>query len=87
MAEAEVDEYEDPYEAVRIAIIVAGIAANLAIVYWQIKDTPDMIAARARLKAWLDRHFAAPARARKALARAEAETVFEAMQVVDGGAA
>ena len=77
------EETEDPNEWVRLLIIAAGIAANLVIVYWQIKDTADMIEMRAKAKAWWVQHVAGPAAARRNLARMEAETVFEAIQTVE----
>lgn len=86
MTDAEVDDIDDPTETLRLVIIAIGVAANLAIIYWEIKDTAEMIELRARLRAWWSRRFTEPERRRRALARAEAETVFEAIQVVEGGA-
>lgn len=87
MGDPEVDDYDDPTEALRIAVIVLGLALNVAVIYWEMKDTAPMIEARAKLGAWWDRTFLAPRRARRAIQRAENEVVFEAMQVVEGGAA
>ena len=81
--EGTVDEFEDPNETLRVLIIGLGIAANLVIVYWQLKDTAEMIAMRARVRHWWDTHWTWPERWRRELARMEAETVFEAMTVLD----
>lgn len=75
----------DPGEALRLVIIGLGLLANLAIVYWQVKDTADMIELRARVSAWWRRHVSEPERRRRELARMEGETLFEAIQVVEGG--
>lgn len=83
-ARTEPEETEgDPQEWVRLLIIAAGLAVNLAIIYWQYKDTAEMIELRAKVRAWWDRHVTGPATARRNLARMEAETVFEAIQTVE----
>lgn len=81
------EEYDDPNETLRLIVFGVGIVANLVIVYWQLKDTAEMIEMRARMRHWWERTWAAPERWRKQLARMEAETVFEAMTVLDEGGA
>ena len=84
MDEARTAEEEvDSTEMLRLAIIALGIAANLIVVYWQLKDTADMIEMRAKARAWWERHFAGPERWRRELARMEGETVLEAIQIVE----
>lgn len=85
MTDNVVDDYDDPTETLRLVIIGVGLVANLAIIYWQIKDTAEMIELRAKLRCWWARRFTEPERLRREMARAEAETVFEAIQVVEGG--
>lgn len=80
----DVDDLEDPNETLRLVIIGLGILANIVIVYWQLKDTAEMIEYRARLRHWWERSWAAPERWRRQLARMEAETVFEALTIIDG---
>lgn len=78
-------ETEDPTEALRIAFMVLGMVLNLWIVYDYVKDRPDVMVARQRAKNWWGRVVTAPEKAAKALRLAEAETVFEAMEVVGDG--
>ncbi len=78
------DEIEDPHETLRLVIIGLGILANVVIVYWQLKDTAEMIEMRAKVRHWWDRTVTQPERWRRQLAKMEAETVFEAIQTVEG---
>ena len=70
-------------ERIRLLIIGIGIALNVAIVYWQLKDTAPMIELRGRLRN-LRARMSHPWHQAKSLRRAEGETVWEAIQVVEG---
>lgn len=87
MDDGQEDALDDPHETLRLVIIGLGIAANLVIVYWQFKDTADMIELRARVRHWWNRTVTQPERWRRDLARMEGETVFEAIEIVEKGKA
>jgi hypothetical protein len=82
--DVETDE-TDPTEALRIAIMVVGLALNVWVMWDVLKDRPEIMVAKRRVAMWWDRHVAGPERRAKAMRKAEAETVFEAMGVLDGG--
>jgi len=66
-------------EYLRVAIMVALLAVDLLIIYEQVKDRPDVVAARARLAAAISGRLK---RARE-LRRAERHVVWEAIGVVE----
>lgn len=65
-------------EWVRVAVMLGLLAVDLVIIYEQVKDRPDVMAARARLVAALERRM----RKVRDLRRAERQVVWEAMNVV-----
>ena len=77
-------EERDPTEAIRIAIMVAGLAFNLLILWDYMKDKPEVEISRRRVQAWWVRNVSGPEARVKALRKAEAETVFEALTIVEG---
>jgi len=68
-------------EYIRVAIMAALLAVDLLIIYEQVKDRPDVMAARARLAAAISGRLK---RARE-LRRAERHVVWEAIGVVEEG--
>lgn len=79
----EVEEERDPTEVIRLAIMAAGLAINAVILWDYIKERPEMLVLRRRLELWWQRNVTLPERAARALRKAEAETVFEAIGVVE----
>jgi hypothetical protein len=85
--ETEEDEFTDPTEKIRIAIMVVGLAFNLWLMWDFVKDRPEFTVTRRRVQMWWEQTFTGPAAKVKAMRRAEGETVFEAMQIVGGDGA
>jgi hypothetical protein len=83
--EVEETERTDPTEAIRIAVMAVGLALNLWIMWDYLKDRPEMLVLKHRMTTWWNRNVTDPERRARALRKAEAETVFEAMGVVQDG--
>lgn len=73
------DERADLAEWVRIAIIFGLLAADLAIIYVQVKDRPEFVIWRDRLT----NAVVGPMRRRREQRSQEAHVVFEAMEALD----
>jgi hypothetical protein len=76
-------EEKDPTEVIRLMLIGIGLALNVALLYWQFKDTAEVMIWRQRVVNWRKARTDARAKAR-ADRLAEGHVVLEAMQVVDG---
>ena len=74
----------DPTEVIRLAIMAVGLAINAVILWDYIKERPEMLVLRRRVEMWWQRNVTNPEQRAKALRKAEAETVFEAMNVLGG---
>ena len=81
MTESRTVDEERLGEYIRVALMVTLLAVDLLIIYEQVKDRPDVIAARARLVAAISGRLK---RARE-LRRAERHVVWEAIGVVEEG--
>ena len=81
MTESRTVDEERLGEYIRVALMVTLLAVDLLIIYEQVKDRPDVIAARARLVAAVSGRLK---RARE-LRRAERHVVWEAIGVVEEG--
>ena len=77
-------EEADPTEAIRIAIMVVGLALNLWIMWDYMKDRPEVMVTRSRVRAWWDKNVSGPERRARWLRKAEGETVYEAITIVEG---
>ena len=77
------DEERDPTEAIRVVIMIIGVALNVVIVWDYLKDRPDVMIARQRLKNLWTKHVTNPEKRARDLRRAEGETVFEAINIVE----
>lgn len=73
-------EERDSTEAIRIVIMVAGLAFNL----WIMLDPTKREIVVRRVQGWWVRNVSGPEARVKALRKAEAETVFEALTIVEG---
>jgi hypothetical protein len=83
--DVEEDELErDPTEVLRLIIMGIGLALNAVIMWDFLKERPEVLVMRQRLKNLWARHITNPEKAAKALRRAEGETVFEAINIVEG---
>ena len=76
------EEYRDPTEKIRIAIMVVGLAFNLWLMWDFVKDRPEFTVTRRRVQMFWERNVSGPEARVKAMRRAQNETVFEAMQIV-----
>lgn len=74
------DEGTDLSEWVRIAIIGALLVIDASIIWIQVKDRPEVLVWRAKVK----EAIAGPIRRRKEHRRAESHVVWEAIEVVEG---
>jgi hypothetical protein len=79
-----VEEGTDTAEKIRLAIIMVGLALNCWVMWDYLSDRPEIQIMKARAKKWWDKAVEAPAREAKKMRRAEAETVFEALTIVEG---
>ena len=85
MESAEVEEERDPTEALRIAIMAIGLVLNAWIMWDYLKERPEILVLRRRVEMWWARNVTSPEKRARALRKAEAETVWEAMGVVADG--
>ena len=83
VVETETEE-RDPTETIRIALMVVGMALNLWLMWDYMKDRPEMLIARRRVETWWEHNISGPEARLRALRKAEAETVFEALTIVEG---
>jgi len=74
----------DPAEAVRIALLVIGLAFNAWVMWDYIRERPEVMIARRRLEQWWHRRVVAPEQRARDLRRMEGETIMEAMTIVEG---
>jgi hypothetical protein len=77
-------EQSDPTEAIRIFIIMVGLAINVIMVWDYMKERPEVMVLRSRFEKWWENSVTNRERKARALRLAEGETVFEAITIVEG---
>jgi hypothetical protein len=76
----------DLSEAVRVGLVLVALALNIWIMWDYVRDRPEILAARGRIVQWWGKVVVTPQAAAARVRKMERETVFEALQIVDGEA-
>jgi hypothetical protein len=80
------EEEVDATEALRICVMVIGLVINAVIMWDYLKDRPDVMVARQRLRNLWAKHVTKPEKEARELRLATGEVVFEAITIVEGAA-
>ncbi len=88
MVEPEDDEAppRDLAEVVRVTLVLAALALNVWVMWDYLRERPEWVVARGRLTQWWAKVVITPQAAAARIRKMERETVFEALQIVDGEA-